>query len=173
MIQRMLAIWPLVPLPFLNPTCTSRSSRFTYCWSLAWRILSTTLLACEMSAIVQFKYFLALTFFGIKMKTDLFQPCGHCWVFQMCWHIECSTLTPSSFRILNNSDGILLPPPALFGVQSIPGPFSFVPCQILIGSWKISPPATFPTIRHKVKFLCFWHGSFMYTGNYTIIHLIC
>ena len=23
------------------------------------------------------------------MKTDLFQSCGHCWVFQICWHIEC------------------------------------------------------------------------------------
>ena len=22
------------------------------------------------------------------MKTDLFQSCGHCWVFQICWHIE-------------------------------------------------------------------------------------
>ena len=44
MIQRMLAIWPLVPLPFLNPAWTSGSSRFTYCWSLAWRILSITLL---------------------------------------------------------------------------------------------------------------------------------
>ena len=31
---------------------TSGSSQFTYCWSLAWRILSITLLACEMSAIV-------------------------------------------------------------------------------------------------------------------------
>ena len=28
--------------------------------------------------------FLALLFFGIGMKTDLFQSCGHCWVFQMC-----------------------------------------------------------------------------------------
>ena len=28
------------------------SSWFTYCWSLAWRILSMTLLACEMSAVV-------------------------------------------------------------------------------------------------------------------------
>ena len=36
MIQRMLAIWSLVPLPFLKPTWTSGSSRFTYCWSLAW-----------------------------------------------------------------------------------------------------------------------------------------
>ena len=53
MIQRMLAIWSLVPLPFLKPAWTSGSSRFTYCWSLAWRILSITLLACEMSAIVR------------------------------------------------------------------------------------------------------------------------
>ena len=52
MIQRMLAIWSLVPLPFLKPSWTSGSSWFTYCWSLAWRILSITLLVCEMSAIV-------------------------------------------------------------------------------------------------------------------------
>ena len=32
------------------------------------------------------------------MKTDLFQSCGHCWVFQICWHIECSTFTASSLR---------------------------------------------------------------------------
>ena len=30
----------------------SGSSWFTYCWSLVWRILSITLLACKMSAIV-------------------------------------------------------------------------------------------------------------------------
>ena len=28
-------------------------SQFLYCWSLAWRILNITLLACEMSTIVQ------------------------------------------------------------------------------------------------------------------------
>ena len=43
----------LVPLPFLKPAWKSTSSRFMCCWSLAWRILSITLLACEMSAIVQ------------------------------------------------------------------------------------------------------------------------
>ena len=43
MIRQMLAIWSLVPLPFLNPGWTSGSSLFTYCWSLAWRILSITL----------------------------------------------------------------------------------------------------------------------------------
>ena len=36
------------------------------------------------------------------MKTDLFQSCGHCWVFQICWHIECSPFTASSFRIWNS-----------------------------------------------------------------------
>ena len=50
MIQRMLAIWSLVPLPFLKPAWTSEISWFTYCWSLPWRILSTTLLACAAAA---------------------------------------------------------------------------------------------------------------------------
>ena len=50
MIQWMLAIWSLVPLPFLNPTWTYGSSWFTYYWSLAWRTLSITLLACEVNA---------------------------------------------------------------------------------------------------------------------------
>ena len=52
------------------------------------------LLACEMSAMVQkFEHSLALPFFRIGMKADLFQSCGQ------CWHIECSTLTVYSFRI--------------------------------------------------------------------------
>ena len=34
------------------------------------------------------------------MKTDFFQSCGHCWVFEICWHIECRVLTASSLRIL-------------------------------------------------------------------------
>ena len=47
------------------------------------------------------------------MKTDVFQSCGHCWVFQICWHIECSTFTASSFRLWNSSAGIPSPPLAL------------------------------------------------------------
>ena len=43
-------------------------------------------------------------FFGIAFLWDWnenwpFQSCEHCWVFQICWHIECSTFTASSFRI--------------------------------------------------------------------------
>ena len=51
------------------------------------------------------------------MKTDLFQSCGHCWVFQICWHMEWSTFTASSFRIWNSSIGIPSPPLALFAVM--------------------------------------------------------
>ena len=88
-----------------------------YCWNLAWRILSITLLACDMRAIVpELEHSLALCFIGTRMKTDLFQSCGHCWVFQICWHIECSNFTASSFRIWNSATGIPSPPLALFVV---------------------------------------------------------
>ena len=51
------------------------------------------------------------------MKTYLFQSCGHCWVFQICWHVECSTFKALSFRIWNSSTGIPSPPLALFVVM--------------------------------------------------------
>ena len=64
---------------FLNLAWTSGSSLFTYCWTLAWRILSISLLVCEMSAILHwFEHSLPLSFFGIVMKTDIVQSCGHC-----------------------------------------------------------------------------------------------
>ena len=116
--QLMVVVTSLVPLPFQNPAWTSGSSSFMYCWSLAWRILSITLLACEMSAIVrQFEHSLDLPFFGIGMKTDLSQSRDHCCVFQICWPIECSTFTASNFRIWNSSTGIPSPPLALFIVM--------------------------------------------------------
>ena len=51
------------------------------------------------------------------MKTDLFQSCGHCWGFQICWYIEWSTFTAFSFRIWNSSTGIPSPPLALLLVM--------------------------------------------------------
>ena len=81
MIQQMLAI-------------ISGSSAFTETSLRIWKFTVLVLLkpglenfehyllACEMSAIVQyFAHSLALPFFGIGMKTDLFQSYGHCWVF--------------------------------------------------------------------------------------------
>ena len=70
----------------------------------------------EYNCVVVWAFF-GIAFFGIGMKPDLFQSCGHCWVFQICWHIEFSTLTASSFRIWNSSNGIPSPPVALFVVM--------------------------------------------------------
>ena len=114
-IQQMLAIWSLVPLPFLKPAWTSGSSWFVYCWSLAWNFehyFAGVLDECSCAVVWTF---FGIAFHGIGMKTDLFQYCGHCWVFQICWHIKCSTFTgSSSFRIWNSSIEIPSPPLALF-----------------------------------------------------------
>ena len=134
-MQQMLAIWSLVPLPFLNPAWTFWSSLFMYCWRLAWRILSTTLLVCEMSVIVQqFEHSLALPFLGISMKTDLFQSCDYRWVFQICWHTECITQTASSFRISNSSAGVLSPPLALLFFFLF---FIFLIFSFIFISWRL------------------------------------
>ena len=80
------------------------------------------------------------------MKTDLFQSYGHCWVFQICWHIECNTFTASSFRIWNSSTGILSPPLAVFVVMlskvhltshsRMSGSKSVITPSWLSGSWR-------------------------------------
>ena len=49
--------------------------------------LNWTEIAWEKSIIVQWlMHFLVLPFLGIGMRIDLFQPCGHCWVFHIFWH---------------------------------------------------------------------------------------
>ena len=114
-MQWILAIWSLVLLPFLDPARTHGSSWFRDCWSLAWRILSITLLTCEMSVLRSHLNLIWHCLFSrIGVKTDRFQSCVHCWVFQIWWHIVCSTFIASSFRIWNSSAGILSPPLALF-----------------------------------------------------------
>ena len=161
MIQRMLAIWSLVPLPFLKPAWTCRSSQFTYCWILAWRILTITLLACEMSAIVwQFEHSLALPFFGIGKKTDLFQSRDHCWVFEICWHIKFSSITASSFRIWNSSTGILSPPLALFVVM-LPKAHLTSHSRMSGSRWVITPSGLSGSWR-----------SFLYSSSVYSCHLV-
>ena len=141
--------WAVIPLPFLNPACTSENSRFTYYWSLAWRILSITLLARVMSTIVQqFEHSLALPLFGIGMKADLFQSWGHCWVFHICWHIECSTLTASSFRIWNSSAGILSLPLAFFIVIMLPKAHLTSHFSMSGSSWVTTPSWLSRPLRH-------------------------
>ena len=86
-----------------------------YIWKFSVHVLLTpslkdlrrTLLACEMSTIVQyFEHSWALPSFGIRMKTDLFQSCSQRWVFQICLHIECSTFTAPPSRLSLRSIGL-------------------------------------------------------------------
>ena len=72
------------------------------------------------------------------MKTHLFQSCGHCWLFQICGHIECSTFTASSFRIWNSWAGIPSPPLALFTVM-LPKAHSTSHSRMSGSRWAIIP----------------------------------
>ena len=69
------------------------------------------------------------------MKTDLFLSCGHCWVFQIFWHVEFSTFTASSFRILNISVGISSPLVALFIVML------YKACLTEVRLWWVTTPS--------------------------------
>ena len=58
-------------------------------------------------------------FFGIAFLRDWnenwpFPVLWPCWVFHICWHIECSTFIALSFSVWNSSIGIPSPPLALF-----------------------------------------------------------
>ena len=77
-------------------------------------------------------------FFSIVFLRDWnenwhFQSCGPCWVFQICWHIECSTFTASSFRIWNSSTGIPSSPLALFVVMLIKATWLHIPGCLVLG----------------------------------------
>ena len=120
MIQWMLAIWSLVPLPFLNPAWTSGSSQlhmlkpgvenFEHYFASMWD-------ECNCAVI--------WVFFGISFLWDWNEN----WPFPVLWlllsfpyllAIECSTFTASIFRTWNSSTGIPSPPLALFIVMLLP-----------------------------------------------------
>ena len=52
----------------------------------------------ECNCAVVWEFF-GIAFFGMGMKTDLFQSSGHCWAFHIWWYIECSSFIALSFRI--------------------------------------------------------------------------
>ena len=146
MIQWMLAIWSLVPLTsksslniwkftvheLLKPGLENFAHYFASMWD-------------ECNCVVVWTFF-GIALLWIEMKTDLFQSCDHCWVFQICWHIECSTFTASPFRIWNSSIGIPSPPLALFIVMLLKthltwhsrmsGSRSVITPSWLSGSWR-------------------------------------
>ena len=83
------------------------------------------------------------TFFGIALLWDWNEiwPFPVLWPllsFPICWHIECSTFTASSFRIWNSSTGIPSPPLALFIVM-LPKAHLTSHSRISGSRWVITP----------------------------------
>ena len=97
-----LNIWQFLVLVLLKTSLKDFEHSLASMWSVC-------------SCMVIWTFF-GIALLGIGMETDLFQSCGHCWVFEICWHIECSILIASSFRIWNSSAGISSPP-VLFTVM--------------------------------------------------------
>ena len=100
--KSILNIWKFLVHVLLKPGLENFEHYFASMWNKC---------NCEVVWII-----LSLSFFEIGMKTDLFQSCRYCWVFQICWHIECTTFAALSFRIWNSLAGIPSPPLALFAV---------------------------------------------------------
>ena len=122
-----LNIWKLLVHILLKPGLENFEDNFANIWD-------------KCNCAVQLNILWYCLFFGIRMKPDLSQSCGHCWAFQTCWHIKCSTFTASSFRIWNSSSGIPSPSLALFIVML---PKAHLPLQsrmsgsrwVIISSW--------------------------------------
>ena len=95
-----LYIWKFLVHILLKPTLKD----FEYYLASMWN---------ECNCVVVWTFF-RIALLGTRMNSNLFQSCGHCWVFQIWWHIECSTFKASNFSIWNSSAGITSPPLALY-----------------------------------------------------------
>ena len=79
-----LDIWKFSVDILLKPCLENFEHYFTSVWD-------------ECSCAVVWASF-GIAFLWDWNKTDLFQSCGHCQVFQICWHNECKTLMATSFK---------------------------------------------------------------------------
>ena len=144
MIQSMLAIWSLVPLPFPNPTCTSSLKDFEQPY----------LVRCKK--VLQLYSSLNILWhcppLGLEWQLTFSSPVGIA-VFQIYWHIECSTLTAPSFRIWNSSAGIPSFPLVLFTV--IPPKAHLSSYSKMSGyGWVITPSWLSGSLRSFVLYFC-------------------
>ena len=86
--------------------------------------------------------------------------------FQICWHIACSTFTASSFRILNRSTGIPLPPLALIIVM-LPKADLTLHFRMSGSRWVITPSWLSGSWRS------FLYSSSVYSCHLTLIFFFC
>ena len=110
------------------------------------------------------------TFFGIALlwawnENWPFQSCGHCWIFQICWNIECSTLTASFLRIWNSSAGIPSPPLA-FSIVNLPKSHLTSHSRMSGSRWVITSSWLFKSLRS------FSNSSSVYSCHFFLISTV-
>ena len=166
MIQQMLAIW-------------SVSSAFLKSSLNIWKFSVCTLLKPSLE---NFEHYFARMwndwncivvwmFFGIAflrgwIENWPFQSCGHCWVFHICWHIECSTFTASSFSMWNSSTGIPSPPLVLFIVM-LPKAHLTSHSKMSGSRWVVTPLLLSGSLRFFV------YSSSVYSCHLFLIFCFC
>ena len=133
-----LNIWKFSVHVLLKPSLENFEHYFASMWD-------------ECNSVVVWTFF-GIAFLWDSTKIDLFQSCGHCWVFQICWHIECSTFTASSFRIWNSSIGIPSPPLAFFVVM-LPKVHLISHSRMSGSRWVITHPPHCGCLDHQ-DFFC-------------------
>ena len=123
----------------------SGSSAFSKSSLNIWKFMVHVLLKPGLENFEHyFERSLALAFFGIGMKTDLFPSRGHCWVFQICWQFEWSTLTAASYRVWNME------------ILSIPNYISLPSSLRLITNIFLEPASLYLAISQVVLILMPW-----------------
>ena len=146
----------------------SGSSAFSTSSLYIWKFLFQVLLKPSLK---NFEHYIAIkwnecncavvwAFFGIALLWDWnenwpFPVLGHCWIFQICLHMECkSTFTASSFRIWNSSTGIPSPPSALY-VVILPKTHLTSHSRMFGYRWMTTPSWFIGVIKNFfVKFFC-------------------
>ena len=132
----MLAIWSLVPLPFLSPACTSGSSQFTLLLKPSLEDFELYLASMQNEC----NCMIVWTFFGIALLWDWNEN----WPFPILWPLLnfpnllvywMQHFPVSSFRIGNSSTGIPSPPLALFVVMLPKPSWLHTPGCLTLGEW--------------------------------------
>ena len=147
-----LSIWKFTVCVLLKPGLKNFEHYFASMWD-------------ECNCMVVWTFF-GIAFFDIGMKTDLFQSCGHCWAFQICWHVECSTFTASSFSIWNNSTGIPSPPLTFF-LLMLPKAHLTSHARMSGSRWVIT------TLWSSGSWRSFLYSSYMYSCHLFLISCVC
>ena len=137
-----LHIWKFIVHVLLKPGLENFEHYFASMWD-------------ECKCVVVWSFF-SIAFLWDWNENWLFQACGHCRVFQICWHIECSTLITLSFRIWNSSTGIPLLPLALFVVMLLKAHWLCIPGCLALGEYD-------HTIVVILVFKIFFYSSSVYS----------